>query len=838
MNGWDDLIGRLTRRLEVDEELRLDVARELHGHLEDSASEFRAAGQSDAEAAASAAKALGDEEELAEELWQANRGRIRLRGVLRWTARATLLPAAVAIVLLLFTYLVGINGFYRAFGGGSWIGRTPGWAMGPLGKLVCDPYVGVHLTEDQRWLRFGDPNARGTVAVAKSISDRWPENPVYYANYMAQVLNQDWGVWSGGRGTARAVDERRLGEVLAVLRHGEQVDPSNGMYNAMIACVLINSSTIVREDPSATYDSFDERKASTAVRQVEVVDADRFAEGLDEFHKALAKPLMTARTVEMLRLRQGILPAPVRLVQYLERVAVSISTEAPPIGGFRPMSESLLGYSRVLARQGRHEQAEQLQQEVAQFAAKVGAQADTLVGLLVAHSIYVNALAYEEVINREHGRTGRGDQAREMRKAESDLLHRIVAGRRSFHDREKLGQLGFLEGMTGAGNLPGSKLELTPVRVAELFVFAEVGLLVLLAFLLLVAAVEGARALPGLVFAPKVERPVLLFVGWRRLGRILLLGVAVPVALYGGYSVAAAMATPGVGLVGVWDRMVAELAIVSGVIVVLLVRLSGTAIRQRAAELGMEVPARPQCVTPWRAAILGIPAVGLLGYVVYWWVSWHRTGLVNGYVLVLLGAGAAVAVGGLLIGRLVWRWCRQAGSRAGAAGSPPVRYVPRLLRVVWRVAVAAAVTATIIWVEGWMWNASVLRDSPSKHESLLTILVSTAIAVALFIAGWLVCWVLSPKVARETGSEGERRFRQTLRRSLAPVLAAAVIVVGVALGGLLTVGEGYAISRMGNAIPFIGELTQSDFRLLQEHFVEMDKTFQAREAAPDSSAAR
>lgn len=50
MNAWDDLIGRLTRRLEVDEELRLDVARELHGHLEDSASEFRAAGQSDAEA--------------------------------------------------------------------------------------------------------------------------------------------------------------------------------------------------------------------------------------------------------------------------------------------------------------------------------------------------------------------------------------------------------------------------------------------------------------------------------------------------------------------------------------------------------------------------------------------------------------------------------------------------------------------------------------------------------------------------------------------------------------------------------------------------------------------
>ena len=203
MNGWDDLIGRLTQRLEVDEELRLDVARELRlppGRLRLGVPRRRP--EPTAEAAASAAKALGDEGELAEQLWQANRGRIRLRGVLRWTARVTLLPAAVLVTLLLFAYLLGISGYVHAFsaGGGGGDGG-PGWPMGPLGRLVCDPYVGVHLTADQRFLLEGDPNARTDLDKAKSIADRWPDNPVYYANYIAHLLSSA-GVPHGNRSRA------------------------------------------------------------------------------------------------------------------------------------------------------------------------------------------------------------------------------------------------------------------------------------------------------------------------------------------------------------------------------------------------------------------------------------------------------------------------------------------------------------------------------------------------------------------------------------------------------------------------------------------------------------
>ncbi|MCJ7543509.1 MAG: permease prefix domain 1-containing protein, partial [Phycisphaerae bacterium] len=296
MNGWDQLIARLTQPLEVDQELRLDVARELRCHLEDSAAEFRAAGESPTEAAARAAKALGNEEELTEQLWEANRARIRLRGVLRWTARVTLLPAAVIVVLVLFTYLVGITAYVHALGrGGGW-GSGAGWPMGPLGKLVCDPRAGIRLTEDQRWLLDGDPNAKTDLERAKSIADRWPDNPIYYAQYVTHLLHRP-GFRSRQENEPDRFDEKMLTETLAALDHGEQWDPDNAFYNLEAASLLVQTSSTLRDDPSAAYDKIDRsgRITPVTVQRIEVADAERFQRGLEEFHRSMGKPHLTSR---------------------------------------------------------------------------------------------------------------------------------------------------------------------------------------------------------------------------------------------------------------------------------------------------------------------------------------------------------------------------------------------------------------------------------------------------------------------------------------------------------------------------------------------------------------
>jgi hypothetical protein len=80
---FDELVNRVTERFEVDPELRAEIGQELRTHLDDSAAESRGAGMSDADAIAAAARALGDEGEIAEKLWQAKRRRVRIRKAAR-----------------------------------------------------------------------------------------------------------------------------------------------------------------------------------------------------------------------------------------------------------------------------------------------------------------------------------------------------------------------------------------------------------------------------------------------------------------------------------------------------------------------------------------------------------------------------------------------------------------------------------------------------------------------------------------------------------------------------------------------------------------------------------
>jgi hypothetical protein len=112
---FDPLLDRVTQRLVVDRELRLEVAHELRTHLEESAHEFRSAGRSEDDAIAEASRALGSEDELSQQLWQANRPRIRMRKVARWAIGGTLIPAASVIAisatwttLLSFALLISI----------------------------------------------------------------------------------------------------------------------------------------------------------------------------------------------------------------------------------------------------------------------------------------------------------------------------------------------------------------------------------------------------------------------------------------------------------------------------------------------------------------------------------------------------------------------------------------------------------------------------------------------------------------------------------------------------------------------------------------------------------
>src|SRR4051794_31279324 len=109
MMNFDELLDRVTNRLRVDPELQREVRHELAGHLQDSTNEFVAAGLNEADAAGKAVQLFGDQEQLSQQLWDANRSRIPARKVVRFVGRYALAPVvAVASIAIGLSALMSL----------------------------------------------------------------------------------------------------------------------------------------------------------------------------------------------------------------------------------------------------------------------------------------------------------------------------------------------------------------------------------------------------------------------------------------------------------------------------------------------------------------------------------------------------------------------------------------------------------------------------------------------------------------------------------------------------------------------------------------------------------
>ena len=126
MKRMDDLIQAATYRFGPDAELQREIARELRAHLEDSIAAARAGGMDEAQAEEAAVRAFGDPDEVGEKLWQANRRRMRLRAVAKWTGRLVLMPAGILLAVWLCAAMVEVAGVLRLAselsGGWSFVG--------------------------------------------------------------------------------------------------------------------------------------------------------------------------------------------------------------------------------------------------------------------------------------------------------------------------------------------------------------------------------------------------------------------------------------------------------------------------------------------------------------------------------------------------------------------------------------------------------------------------------------------------------------------------------------------------------------------------------------------
>jgi len=172
-------------------------------------------------------------------------------------------------------------------------------------------------------------------------------------------------------------------------------------------------------------------------------------------------------------------------------------------------------------------------------------------------------------------------------------------------------------------SLPGYQIDLEPMRTTEQFVATELALLILLGILVLMALLNGGGTVIRLLFRHKEGPPVLLFVGWRQIGRICLLAIILPLVAYALYSYTGRHRAYGLGYT--FDKTVLGYAVVIAAVLLLLARLSYSAIRRRAEHLGLDVPAPIRLRDRrWIAASGALIALAVAVFLGGWWAGLFR----------------------------------------------------------------------------------------------------------------------------------------------------------------------------------------------------------------------
>jgi hypothetical protein len=278
------------------------------------------------------------------------------------------------------------------------------------------------------------------------------------------------------------------------------------------------------------------------------------------------------------------------------------------------------------------------------------------------------------------------------------------------------------------------------------------------------AAILAIRA--AIIVFRSRKQQAFLFIGWRRLAKIILLGVILPVIIYYAYASFVPFSQRGVSAWWSIQRLSVEYAVVICVIAILLRSLTSSAVRSRARELGVEV------IAPGRKRLVMIGIGVLLGCgVVDYQTAWS--------ILPPGGQGFALA-GAIIIYALIWVM-----APARVAGTFTSGSFINSLRPWLGFAICVAVLASIIW-------AATVQLFNGAGFDLGSIGGSLAVAVLLLNL---------PKFRHlrlpTFANIGNAPFNFAI--SMAPIPLIAAIVLAILFGLPLRLAERNAVIQMEKA---------------------------------------
>jgi len=777
MGRVDDFVEAVTRRLRVDPAVHWDVSREIRAHLEDAAAEARDRGCSEDESIEAALSAFGDEDELAEQFWQANRRRMRLRAVATWAWRLALAPAALAVAVALCLFSVRtIQRLieYLPHGNAIQFLAGPDPRVEPRPTLSEEEtFLFEHLTEE--------------LDDAEALVARDPDDPVIYAHYVRLLSEQFLD--------AQNASDAELNRWLAVLDRGAEIEPDNAMYHYLKAALWMVRGSDAEHGKGICFEyvsarARDEVEESCGVRLI-VRDADAIARGLREFYQGIGKAHCTMHAGDVALLRTTLWRRPDTLTDYVAQLDRHASQLMPHCSVLRDLFGRLPACAAWLVQDGQESEGTRLAAVMQRPAVQFGADSQLVIEVILAHFGISQATGQAPEIYRRLGLQEEAAEARQRFEQSQAAWNDIWRRGRTWDEEfeRRLTQEGsiFAASWIPARVRPDVWEWNAPLRRTEHVYLERLALGLMMGAFALLTVAFGVAGLPYLWRRKGGEgRPLLLFVGWRQTALVLAAAMA-PLALYWAWTrLGPADSLARSVYSGFWQR-VAELAAVYLLALSAATAAAYRAFRARCAEAGIDIgpagwlnPLR----RPGRALVCA--TVSLAGGLVAFGIAAAGVGdLVPGLFLPLVGGT------GLLLYPCVfalWQMRHVGHSNPGVVEN---------LRSLGRGRLSLGVT--LIALVGLVLAGLLVMFHAMVSERLV-------LQALCFVAAGAFVMVLVYVFARPApaGPEADRlaRFRGTALRSMTPLLAACLLAFALVSHGYLDRAEAH----------YLEPLWQSDWR--------------------------
>jgi len=503
----EKLVSDCTHPLADDPELERDIAQELRSHLMEKCEDLSRQGLSEEEVVDKATKEFGDILEISESLYKVNLSRFRFRATLRLAAKLAFFPLLLLGLYwaLNFSLLESVSTFYKGISqdaGGAAFQKVFSHAADPTMHNILKR--SRKLSKDEMLIVFGDTsieNKSDEIARQKAIWGRFPENKVYFANYIQQLLddsNQDYA--------------------LSEITMAGSIEPENAAYDYLRCGLLLKealevSSSVSNTDPPERY--------------YVLVDRQKLDQAMVELKKGMVKPYYRLYTQDLYRERIRILNLSQDYTGQLLRMLLSSQIRLPALSIQKNILRAIPYYVHLLQAEGKQDEGEFYLDAWKHIASQFNDDAFTILDQLVIGAglqAQLNSALY------------RHDEKR------AEELKIAVEPMATWREKHAKGEKVLLEKHSGilsrmflpalmddasAAKYLGPERYVTYSLMDSAALAAQGGLILL--FLLCAAVLLFFLYLKG-------QRPYLILLPWKIAIKILLLGLLLPIGLYLLYS--------------------------------------------------------------------------------------------------------------------------------------------------------------------------------------------------------------------------------------------------------------------------------------------------------------